>query len=98
MCWSCLGDNHQHSHPLHIKTPFLVLHDSRHAVYLHNPQTRVCPLCVGALGSLSLTLDIVMCLRNPQTGVCPLLAEVPYGLQPSALLSVASQESSLSPI
>ena len=93
MCWSCLGDNHWHSHPLYIKTPFLARHDSWHTVCLRSPHTRVCPLCVRTLGSFSITLGIVIRLRR----VCLLCAEVPSWLQPSMLSSVACQESSLRP-
>ena len=77
MCWSYLGDNYRHSHPLYIKTPFIVQHGSRHAVCLHSPQTGVCPSYARTLGSLSMTLDVVVRLHSPQTRVCPLRAEVP---------------------
>ena len=97
MCWSCVGDNHRHSRPLHIKTPFLAQHDSQHVVYLHSPQTGVCPPCARTLGSLITTLSIVVRLCSPQTRVCPLRAEVPSWIQPSVLPSVASQEFFFSP-
>ena len=86
MCWSCLRDNLRRSHPLYIKTPFLAQHNSWHAVCLHNPQTGVYPLCVGTLGSLSMTLDVSVHLCNPQTRVCLLCAEVPSWLQPLVLV------------
>ena len=95
MCWSCLGDNHQLSRLLHIKTLILAWHDFRHVLYLHSPQTGICLLCVGTLGSLSTTLGIVVYLHSPQTRVCPLRAKVPSWLQPSESPSVASQGSSL---
>ena len=97
VCWSYLGDNHQHSRPLHIKTPVLARHNFRHAFCLHSPQTGVYPLCAGTLGSLSTTFDIAFHLRSPQTRVCLLHAEVPSWLQPPASSSVASQEFSLRP-
>ena len=78
MCWSCLGDNHRHSRSLYIKTPFLARHNSRHAVCLHSPQTRVCTLCSGTLGSINTTLSIAIHLRNSQTRVCPLHDDVPF--------------------
>ena len=97
MCWSCLTDNHWHSRPLYIKTLFLAWHDSRHVVCLHSPQTKVCLLCAGTLGSFSTTLSVSVCLRSSQTGVCSLRAEVPSWLKLLALPSVASQKSFLRP-
>ena len=97
LCAGCLGDNHRRSHPLYIKTPFLARHDSRQAVCLHSPQARVCPLCSGTLGSLNTTLSVAVYLHSPQTGFYSLHAEVSSWLQPSILLSIASQESSLRP-
>ena len=89
------GNNHRYSRLLHIKTPVLARHDSRHAVCPYSPQTGVCPLCARILGSLSTTLGIVVRLRRSQTGVCLLRAEVPSWLQHSTSSFVASQESSL---
>ena len=97
VCWSYLGDNHQYSHLLYIKTPVLARHDSRHAVCLHSHQTRVYLLCTGSLGSLSTTFGIIVHLCSPLTGVCPLHAKVLSWLQPSGSPSVASQKSSLCP-
>ena len=95
VCWSCLRDNHGHRCSLHIKTLVLVRHDSRHAVCLHSPQTGICSLRAGTLGSLSMTLSIIVRLRILQTGVCLMCVEVPFWLQPLASPSVSSQESFL---
>ena len=66
-------------------------------VCLYSPQTGVRPLCDGTLGSLSTTLGIFIRHCIPQTRVCLRLVKVPSWLQPSVLLSVASQKSFLCP-
>ena len=56
---------------------FFARHDSRHIICLHIPQTEVCLLCTGTLGSLKMTLGIVVHLYRPQIRVYLLRADVP---------------------
>ena len=73
------------------------------AIYLHSPQTKVCPLCARAvLGTIigiavhcmsrpsflpGMTLGIIVCLHSPKTGVCPLCTGTWVSLARPSVLS-----------